>query len=54
MLSGHIRNAPFHAEGARVFNPGQQIGPCPAFIALDLAGMQAEWSSVKGLMTQNR
>lgn len=61
VLSGHIHNAPFHAEGAWVdqlgktwvFNPGQQIGPRPAFIAIDLTKMQAEWSSLEGAMVQD-
>ena len=61
VLSGHIHNAPFHAEGAWVdqlgktwvFNPGQQIGPRPAFIALDLETMQAEWTSMEGTETQD-
>jgi Icc-related predicted phosphoesterase len=61
VLSGHIHNAPFHAAGSWidrigktwVFNPGHQIGPCPAFIALDLETMQAEWSSLEGVMSQS-
>ena len=56
VLSGHIHNSPFYAEGAWVdrigptwvFNPGRQIGPCPAYIALDLEAMAAEWISIEG------
>jgi len=56
VLSGHIHNSPFYAEGAWVdrigktwvFNPGRQIGPSPAHIALDLEAMTAEWISVEG------
>ncbi len=57
VLSGHIHNSPFYAEGAWVdqidqtwvFNPGRQIGPCPTYIALDLETMSAEWISLEGL-----
>ena len=56
VLSGHIHNSPFYADGAWVdrigktwvFNPGRQIGPCPAFISLDLDTMVAEWISLEG------
>jgi len=56
VLSGHIHNAPFCAGGSWVdrigktwvFNPGRQIGPCPAHIDLDLDGMTAEWISIEG------
>jgi Icc-related predicted phosphoesterase len=56
VLSGHIHNAPFSAEGSWVdrigstwvFNPGRQIGAHPTYIALDLAAMTAEWSSFEG------
>jgi Icc-related predicted phosphoesterase len=57
VLSGHIHNAPFYSPdgswGDRigntwVFNPGRQIGPCPAYIALDLEAMTAEWFSLEG------
>ncbi len=61
VFSGHIHNAPFHAEGSWidrigrtwVFNPGCQIGACPAFIALDLETMKAEWSSFEAVMSQD-
>ena len=44
VLSGHIHNAPFSAKGSWidrlgktwVFNPGKQIGPCPACLIFDL------------------
>jgi Icc-related predicted phosphoesterase len=56
VLSGHIHNSPFYAEGAWVdrigktwvFNPGKQIGPSPTHIALDLDAMTAEWISIEG------
>jgi len=60
VLSGHIHNSPFHAEGAWVdriggtwvFNPGKQIGPCPTYIAIDLEAMSAEWISFEGQSTR--
>lgn len=57
VLSGHIHNAPFYSpEGSWrdrigktwVFNPGRQIGPCPAYITVDLDGMIAQWISLEG------
>lgn len=56
VLSGHIHNSPFYADGAWVdrigktwvFNPGKQIGPCPTCIIVDLAQMTAEWISLEG------
>lgn len=56
VLSGHIHNSPFYAEGSWidrlgrtwVFNPGRQIGPQPATITLDLTAMTAEWNSQEG------
>ena len=56
VLSGHIHNSPFYADGSWidrigktwVFNPGRQIGPEPATIALDFAAMTAEWNSIEG------
>jgi Icc-related predicted phosphoesterase len=53
VLSGHIHNSPFYAEGSWidrigttwVLNPGRQIGPCPAHICLDLEKTTAEWTS---------
>jgi len=57
VLCGHIHNAPFYPpEGSWmdqigktwVFNPGRQIGPCPAYIGLDLEAMTAEWMSLEG------
>jgi Icc-related predicted phosphoesterase len=56
VLSGHIHNSPFYAEGSWVdrlgktwvFNPGRQPGPSPAYIALDLDAMAAEWISLEG------
>lgn len=56
VLSGHIHNSPFLAQGSWVdrigrtwvFNPGKQIGASPAYIALDLDAMTAEWISIEG------
>jgi Icc-related predicted phosphoesterase len=56
VLSGHIHNAPFLAQGSWVdrigstwvFNPGRQIGDCPTHISLDLDTMTAEWISIEG------
>lgn len=56
VLSGHIHNSPFYADGSWidrlgrtwVFNPGRQIGPEPATITLDFAAMTAEWNSLEG------
>jgi len=56
VLSGHIHNAPFVARGSWidrlgrtwVFNPGRQIGPRPAYLALDLEKVTATWISLEG------
>jgi Icc-related predicted phosphoesterase len=56
VLSGHIHNAPFSADGSWVdrigktwvFNPGRQIGAYPTYVALDLEAMTAEWISIEG------
>jgi len=56
VLSGHIHNAPFVAQGSWidrigktwVFNPGKQIGPNPTFLILDLEQMSVEWDSLEG------
>ncbi|MBN9690808.1 MAG: metallophosphoesterase [Verrucomicrobia bacterium] len=56
VMCGHIHNAPFYPNGSWVdrlgktwvFNPGRQIGPNPAHIALDLTTMSAEWISLEG------
>lgn len=55
VLSGHIHNAPFYADGAWVdrlgktwvFNVGRQIGPQPSFIIVDFDEMKARWISVE-------
>jgi len=60
VLSGHIHNAPFYADGSWidrlgktwVFNPGKQIGPCPAYLTLDLNRMCVEWVSLEGQVLQ--
>lgn len=56
VLSGHIHNAPFYAKGSWVdrlgktwvFNPGQQPGPCPTYLAFDLEKMTVVWISAEG------
>ncbi|MEO5957768.1 MAG: metallophosphoesterase [Opitutaceae bacterium] len=56
VLSGHIHNSPFYADGSWidrigktwVFNPGKQLGPAPTCIVLDLEKMVAEWTSLEG------
>lgn len=61
VLSGHVHNSPFYADGswidrigrAWVFNPGRQIGPLPATITLDLDAMTAEWNSQEGSSIQD-
>ena len=55
VLSGHIHNAPFVANGSWVdrlgkswvFNPGRQIGPFPSFLVFDLDRMTMEWVSLE-------
>ena len=61
VFCGHIHNSPFYAEGSWVdqigrtwvFNPGRQIGPCPACISLDLETYEAEWVSIEGTATRS-
>ena len=56
VLSGHIHNTPFLAEGSWidrvgktwVFNPGRQPGQVPAYLRIDLEAMTAEWISCEG------
>lgn len=60
VLCGHIHNSPFYADGGWfdriggtwVFNPGRQIGECPAYISLDLDDPTAEWISIEGRSVQ--
>jgi Icc-related predicted phosphoesterase len=55
VLSGHVHNSPFYADGSWidrigrtwVFNPGRQPGPQPTSITLDLKAMTAEWNSIE-------
>lgn len=57
VLSGHIHQAPFTTDGdwvtrvgpTWVFNPGQQPGPVPAHVELDLAAGTASWRSYAGV-----
>jgi Icc-related predicted phosphoesterase len=57
VLSGHIHNAPFYAQGSWIdrigrtwaFNPGRQIGGCPAVLRLDLDGQTVAWHSQEGV-----
>lgn len=56
VLSGHVHQPPFKPDGAWadrigttwVFNPGNQVGPVPAHIEIDLAGGTATWRSLMG------
>ena len=56
VLTGHVHQPPFKPDGAWadrigdtwVFNPGQQIGPVPARIEIDLGAESASWLSVMG------
>jgi len=56
VLTGHIHQAPFRAGGSWIdrlgstwiFNAGRQIGPCPTFVTIDTAAMQAMWFSLAG------
>ncbi len=60
VLSGHIHNAPFYAEGAWidrlsetwVVNPGRQIGPKPTYVVLDLDLQTAQWFSIEEEVTR--
>lgn len=57
VLSGHVHNAPFYAEGGWsekvgntwVFNAGKQPGKVPAHIELDLGKKSARYSSIEGI-----
>ncbi len=61
VLSGHIHNAPFYAEGSWidriggtwVFNVGRQIGPQPTLVILDFEAMSARWISVDEDVTRD-
>jgi Icc-related predicted phosphoesterase len=61
VLSGHIHNAPFYADGSWidriggtwVFNVGRQIGPQPSFMILDFDRMTARWISVDEDVTRD-
>jgi Icc-related predicted phosphoesterase len=56
VMSGHVHQSPFVNGGAWadrmgntwVFNTGQQIGPMPANIELDLPQGEAIWTSLEG------
>jgi Icc-related predicted phosphoesterase len=56
VLTGHVHEPPFRAEGSWadrvdgswVFNPGQQIGPEPCRIVIDLEESSARWWSLIG------
>jgi Icc-related predicted phosphoesterase len=56
VLCGHVHEPPFKPTGAWadrigttwVFNPGRQIGPVPAHIAIDLGAGTAMWRSMMG------
>ena len=56
VLTGHVHQPPFKPEGSWadrigptwVFNPGNQRGPTPAHISIDLDEGTAAWSSLMG------
>lgn len=56
VLTGHVHQPPFKPDGAWadrigntwVFNPGNQIGPEPAHIEIDLPAGTAIWRSLMG------
>jgi Icc-related predicted phosphoesterase len=55
VLSGHIHNAPFVAQGSWidrigttwVFNPGKQIGSSPTCLIFDLENQNVQWDSME-------
>lgn len=57
VLTGHVHQSPFNAQGSWadrvgrtwVFNAGNQKGPVPARIELDLDAEQARWVSLMGV-----
>ena len=59
VLTGHVHQSPFVdqgswvdlASGAWVFNAGNQRGPVPAFIEIDLTARVATWVSQMGTET---
>jgi Icc-related predicted phosphoesterase len=59
VLSGHVHGPPFRPDGSWfdrvgptwVFNPGNQRGPVPTSIEIDLAGNTATWWSQLGTET---
>lgn len=56
VLSGHVHQSPFVTDGSWVdridetwvFNTGQQPGPLPALIAIDMSERRAVWLSMAG------
>ncbi len=56
VLTGHIHQAPFKADGSWVdrigatwvFNPGRQIGPVPTQVVIDTDKGEAIWLSLAG------
>lgn len=61
VMSGHIHNAPFYAQGAWMhrlgntwaFNPGRQIGESPAVLRFDFDRQEVSWHSVEGVEQQS-
>lgn len=57
VFTGHVHNPPFKPAGSWfdrigptwVFNPGNQIGPTPTMIEIDLGEMAAVWASQMGV-----
>jgi hypothetical protein len=57
VLSGHVHQSPFNLDGSWadrigdtwIFNAGNQIGPVPARIEIDLDAGEARWFSLMGV-----
>jgi Icc-related predicted phosphoesterase len=56
VLTGHVHESPFKPDGnwvdrvgrTWVLNAGNQIGPVPSHVVLDLGAQRATWSSMLG------
>ncbi len=61
VMSGHIHNAPFYAQGAWIhrlgqtwaFNPGRQIGSSPTILIFDFDQQEVAWHSNEGIEEQS-
>ncbi|MGD9792662.1 MAG: metallophosphoesterase [Acidimicrobiia bacterium] len=60
VLTGHVHNPPFRPDGAWadrigntwIFNAGNQLGPEPAHVTIDLDANEAVWRSLLGQEVQ--